>query len=87
MDLGFTDDMNDLPMFRDSQGATKEETKTASGDGGKSQGGTYKGRYTLAFSKMDNDRLLQEPLLSEMNEDSKPLMTEEVPKRSLFDEE
>jgi len=36
---------------------------------------------------MDNDRLLQEPLLSQMNEDSKPLMTEEVPKRSLFDEE
>jgi len=37
---------------------------------------------------MDNDRLLQEPLLlSQMNEDSKPLMTEEMPKKSLFDEE
>ena len=54
-------------MFRDAHGAPEEEVKTASGDGGKPQG-TYKGRYTLAYSKMDNDRLLQEPLLSQMNE-------------------
>ena len=57
MDLGFADDMKDLPMFRDAHGAPEEEVKTASGDGGKPQG-TYKGRYTLAYSKMDNDRLL-----------------------------
>jgi hypothetical protein len=68
LDLGFADDMKDLPMFRDAHGAPEEEVKTASGDGGKPQGGTYKGRYTVAYSKMDNDRLLQEPLLSQMNE-------------------
>ena len=89
LDLGFADDMKDLPMFRDALGAPEEEAKTASGDGGKPQGTTtYKGRYTVAFSKMDNDRLLQEPLLSQMNEDAaRPLQTEEVPKRNLFDEE
>ena len=46
-DIGFAEDMKDLPMFREGR-EPGEETKEGES--------VKKGRYTVAFKKMDEDR-------------------------------
>jgi hypothetical protein len=62
-DIGFAEDMKDLPMFREGGGAPEEEAKEGEN--------ANKGRYTVAFKKMDEDRGLKEPLLSSSEGDQK----------------
>ena len=86
MDIGFAEDMKDLPMFKDqNEGSQASESISGSKPSVSTSQDKYKGRYTIAFSKMDNQRLLQEPLLSQES-DQKPNLTEEA-KQSIFDEE
>ena len=50
-------------MFREGGGAPEEEAKEGEN--------ANKGRYTVAFKKMDEDRGLKEPLLSSSEGDQK----------------
>jgi hypothetical protein len=79
LDIGFGEDMKDLPMFKEQ---TESETATENQQPSATPTGNYKGRYTVAYSKMDNQRLLQEPLLPQQSDTPK-----EEAKKNIFDED
>jgi len=55
MDIGFAEDMKDLPMFKDqNEGSQASESISGSKPSVSTSQDKYKGRYTIAFSKMDN---------------------------------